>query len=123
MKELTKAEEQIMQKLWKLKTAFVREIVDKFPEPKPAYTTIATIIKILEKKGFVGHEDYGKIFKYYPIVAKDVYASQSINNFVKDYFENSFKNLVSFFSHENKITIEDIEEIKNILSQNNQAEE
>jgi BlaI family transcriptional regulator, penicillinase repressor len=118
MKELTKAEEQIMQKLWELRNAFVREIVAQFPDPKPAYTTIATIIKILENKGFVEHEDFGKIFRYYPIVSKDEYASQSLNNFVKDYFENSFKNLVSFFSNKNNISIEEFEEIRKILSQN-----
>jgi BlaI family transcriptional regulator, penicillinase repressor len=118
MKELTKAEEQIMQKLWEMKNAFVRDILAQFPDPKPAYTTIATLIKILEKKGFVGHEDYGNIFRYYPIVSKDEYASHSLNNFVKDYFENSFKNLVSCFNNKNNISIEEIEEIKAILLKN-----
>ena len=122
MKELTKAEEQVMQALWTLESAFVRDIMELFPEPKPAYTTVSTIIRILEKKGFIGHENYGNIYKYSPLVTKDEYASEFMNSFVKDYFGNSFKTLVSFFSQKEKISISELEEIKNILSQNKQKE-
>jgi predicted transcriptional regulator len=122
MKELTKAEEQVMQALWSLETAFVRDIMELFPEPKPAYTTVSTIIRILEKKGFIEHENYGNIYKYFPLVTKDEYASEFMNSFVKDYFGNSFKTLVSFFSQKEKISIAELEEIKNILSINKEKE-
>jgi predicted transcriptional regulator len=109
MKELTKAEDQIMQILWKLKKAFVKDIVDQLPNPKPAYNTVSTIVRILEKKVFVGYTAYGKTHEYYPLIAKDKYTHFYLNNLVKGYFGGSFQSLVSFFASENKMDLQDID--------------
>jgi predicted transcriptional regulator len=111
MKELTKAEEQIMQELWLLEKAFVKEIVDKLPEPKPAYNTVSTIIRILEKKGFVDHYAYGKTYQYFPLISKTDYTKSYFKNFLSGYFSNSFQEMVSFFAKEDKMTLSDLEEI------------
>ena len=111
MKELTRAEEQIMQELWLLEKAFVKEIVDKLPEPKPAYNTVSTIIRILEKKGFVDHYAYGKTHQYFPLISKTDYTKSYFKNFLSGYFSNSFQEMVSFFAKEDKMTLSDLEEI------------
>ena len=111
MKELTKAEEQIMQELWILEKAFVKEIVDKLPEPKPAYNTVSTIIRILEKKGFVDHFAYGKTHQYFPLVSKTDYTKSYFKNFLNGYFSNSFQEMVSFFAKEDKMSLSELEEI------------
>ncbi|MFM7852451.1 MAG: BlaI/MecI/CopY family transcriptional regulator, partial [Flammeovirgaceae bacterium] len=110
-KELTKAEDQIMQVLWKLKKAFVKDIVEQLPAPKPAYNTVSTIVRILEKKGFVGYTAYGKTHEYFPLVPKEKYTHFYLNNLVKGYFGGSFQNLVSFFASENKMDIRDIDQL------------
>lgn len=115
MKELTRAEEQIMQILWKLKKGFVNNIIEQFSEPKPAYNTVSTIIRILETKGFVGHKAYGKTHEYYPLITKEEYTKGFLNGFISSYFSNSYKNLVSFFSKSEKISTKEIEEIIEIL--------
>lgn len=124
MKELTKAEEQIMLILWEKEKAFVKEIIEDLPEPKPAYTTVSTIVRILETKGFVGHNDFGKTHQYFPIVLRDEYATKFVNGFVKDYFASSFKQLVSFFSSKEDMSLAELEEIKKIVEQeiNNKKE-
>jgi len=111
MKELTKAEDQVMQLLWKLGKAFVKDIVDEMPAPKPAYNTVSTIIRILETKGFVGHKAYGKTHEYYPLITKEKYTKFYLNNMIKGYFDGSFNNLVSFFAKENKIDVKDLEKL------------
>lgn len=111
MKELTKAEEQIMQELWMLEKAFVKDIIDKLPEPNPAYNTVSTIIRILEKKGFVDHYAYGKTHQYFPIVSKVDYTKSYFKNFLNGYFSNSFQEMVSFFAKEDKMSISELEEI------------
>ncbi|MBS1555733.1 MAG: BlaI/MecI/CopY family transcriptional regulator [Bacteroidota bacterium] len=111
MKELTKAEDQIMQVLWKLKRAFVKDIIEQLPSPKPAYNTVSTIVRILEKKGFVGYTAYGKTHEYFPLVPKEKYTHFYLNNLVKGYFGGSFQNLVSFFASENKMDIQDIDQL------------
>jgi len=121
MKELTKAEEQIMQILWNLEKAFVKEIIAKFPDPKPAYNTVSTIIRILEKKEFVSHEAFGKSFRYYPLVEKKEYTKSYFQNFLNNYFSSSFKQMVSFFAKEENMDIKDIEELKDFV--NKQLEE
>ncbi len=117
LKELTKAEDQVMQILWKLESAFVKDIVEQMPDPKPAYNTISTIVRILETKGFVDHKAYGKTHEYFPVISKDKYTKFYLNNLLKGYFNGSFQNLVSFFAKENKMDVKDIEkllqEIKN----------
>lgn len=111
MKELTKAEDQIMQILWKLKKAFVKDIVDQLPNPKPAYNTVSTIVRILEKKGFVGYTAFGKTHEYFPLIAKEKYTQFYLNNLVKGYFGGSFQSLVSFFASENKMDVQDIDQL------------
>jgi len=120
MKELTKAEDQIMQILWTLEKGFVKDIVEQMPDPKPAYNTVSTIVRILEKKGFVGYKAYGKTHEYFPLILKEKYTRFYLNNMVKGYFNGSVQNLVSFFAKENKLGVQDIdalmkqlEEIKN----------
>lgn len=109
MKELTKAEDQVMQILWKLKKAFVNDIIDQIAEPKPAYNTISTIVRILEKKGFVSYTAYGKSHQYYPLVEKTAYSDFYLKSMISSYFGGSFGNLVSFFAKENKLDIKDID--------------
>lgn len=111
MKELTKAEEQIMQELWILEKAFVKEIVEKLPEPKPAYNTVSTIIRILEKKGFVDHYVYGKTHQYFPLISKPDYTKSYFKNFLSGYFGNSFQEMVSFFAKEDKMSLSELEEL------------
>ncbi|HEX6222767.1 MAG TPA: BlaI/MecI/CopY family transcriptional regulator [Chryseolinea sp.] len=117
LKELTKAEDQVMQILWDLKTGFVKDIIEKMPDPKPAYNTISTIVRILETKGFVDHKAYGKTHEYFPVISKERYTKFYLNNLIKGYFNGSFQNLVSFFAKENKLDSQAIEklldEIKN----------
>lgn len=115
MKELTKAEEEIMQILWKIKKGFVKDIVVMIPEPRPAYNTVSTIVRILEKKGFVDHKAYGKTHEYFPIVSKDIYTKTFMKGVVKDYFSNSFKQMVSFFTNEQKISLKELEEVKQMM--------
>ena len=115
MTELTKAEEQIMQELWKLGKAFVKDIIEELPEPKPAYNTVSTIVRILERKGFVGHNAFGKTRQYFPLINKKEYTKGFMNGFLKNYFSNSMKNLVSFFAKDKSLTIKEMEELKKLL--------
>lgn len=113
MKELTKAEDQVMQLLWKLGKAFVKDIVDEMPAPKPAYNTVSTTIRILESKGFVGHKAYGKTHEYFPLITKEKYTKFYLNNLIRGYFDGSFQNLVSFFAKENKMDMKELETLLN----------
>ena len=113
MKQLTKAEEEVMQLLWQLEKCNVAAIIEKLPEPKPAYNTVSTIVRILENKGFVDHEQMGKGYLYFPIVKKADYSNQSINKLVDGYFQGSFKSMVSFFMKKNDINLSDLESILN----------
>ncbi|MFC2117731.1 BlaI/MecI/CopY family transcriptional regulator [Bacteroidota bacterium] len=115
MKELTKAEEQIMRILWNLDKAFVKDIIVHFDNPKPAYNTVSTIIRILEKKGFVAHNAYGKTHEYYPIVNRDDYRKLFLGSFINKYFSNSFTQMVSFFAKENEMGVDEINEIMKIV--------
>ena len=113
LKELTKAEDQVMQILWKLEKAFVKDIVEEMPNPKPAYNTVSTIVRILETKGFVNHKAYGKTHEYFPTITKERYTKFYLNNMIKGYFNGSFQNLVSFFAKENKMDANDLEKLLN----------
>lgn len=117
MKELTKAEEQIMQILWKIEKGFVNDILDKLPEPKPAYNTVSTIVRILEKKGFVSHKAYGKTHEYYPLLTKKEYTSKYFGSFMKNYFSGSYTALASFLARDKNISIKELEEIKNLMEE------
>lgn len=108
-KQLTKAEEQIMQVIWKLDKAFLREIIEALPNPKPHSNTVATIIKILVEKEFIGVTVFGRTHQYYPLVSKDAYSKATMKGFVKGYFEGSFSNAVSFMVKENNLSVEELE--------------
>ncbi|UTW62551.1 BlaI/MecI/CopY family transcriptional regulator [bacterium SCSIO 12741] len=109
--ELTKAEEQIMQVLWKLKRGVVHDIIAELPDPKPAYTTVSTLIRILEKKGFVDHKAYGKTYEYFPKISRKKYSGKIADRFLQGYFDGSTQSLVSFFVKEKKLSTKELEEI------------
>jgi predicted transcriptional regulator len=111
LKELTRAEDQVMQILWTIGKGFVKDIIGKMPDPKPAYNTVSTIVRILETKGFVNHKAYGKTHEYFPVVTREKYTKFYLNNLLKGYFDGSFRNLVSFFAKENKMDIREMEKI------------
>ena len=109
MKTLTKAEEEIMQVIWKLKSAFLRDVLTAIPDPKPHQNTVATILKILVEKEFVGVEVFGRIHRYYPLVSREAYSKGRVKSLVKKYYEGSFSNIVSSMVRENNLSIEDLE--------------
>ena len=115
--QFTQAEEQIMKYLWKLEKAFMKDIVEAFPEPKPAYTTIATVLKRMVDKGIVGHKQFGKVREYFPIVKKSDYFTFQINNMVKNFFNNSTTQFASFFTNNEKLSLEELEELKAMIDQ------
>ncbi|WP_445711594.1 BlaI/MecI/CopY family transcriptional regulator [Flavobacterium sp.] len=108
-KQLTKAEEELMQVLWELNEGNVKDIINQLSEPKPAYNTVSTIIRILETKEFVSHRQEGKGYIYFPIVKKSEYSNSSLNKLMDGYFQGSFKNMVSFFMKRNDVDIKDVE--------------
>jgi BlaI family penicillinase repressor len=120
IKELTRAEEEVMQILWKLEKAFVKDIIEHMPEPRPAYNTVSTIVRILENKGFVDHKAYGKTHEYFPLISKDRYTRFYLNNVVRGYFNGSVHNLVSFFARDNKLSAADLEKLLEELKDKNQ---
>jgi BlaI family transcriptional regulator, penicillinase repressor len=122
LKELTRAEDQVMQILWKLEKAFVKDIVEQMPEPKPAYNTVSTIVRILETKGFVDHKAYGKTHEYFPLITKDKYTKFYLNNLIKGYFNGSFNNLVSFFAKENKLSTQEVEKLLNEIKDQHEGD-
>ncbi len=113
--ELTRAEEEVMQILWQIKKGFVKNMVEMFPDPKPAYNTVSTIVRILETKGFVGHTAYGKTHEYYPLVAKDEYRKNYLNSMLHNYFGGSFRQMASFFVKNEKMDTHELEEILNLM--------
>lgn len=115
MKELTKAEEQVMQVIWKIGKGFANEIMAAYPEPKPAYNTVLTMVRILEKKGFVAHETFCKANRYYPLVSKKDYSASTLKGLVKNYFNGSYLDLVSAFAKKENFTVEQIEELKKMI--------
>lgn len=108
---LTKAEEKAMKILWSIKKGLIRDVVNEYDDPKPAYTTVATIFKILERKGFVGRTPLGNSHEYYPLVERNEYTTQSVKSLVENYFSNSFKRMVSEFSSKENLTTEDMQEL------------
>lgn len=115
IKELTRAEEQIMQVLWQLKKGFVKDVIDALPEPKPAYNTVSTFIRILESKGFVDHTAFGKSHEYFPIVSKEQYQSFATEKLLSGYFDNSVKHMFSFFVKKEKIDLKEADEIMKLI--------
>lgn len=115
MEKLTNKEEEIMHILWKLKKAFVKEVLAEITEENLHYNTVSTIIRNMEEKGYVGHKAYGKTHQYFPIISKEVYRKQFMNTATKKFFDNSYKNMVSFFAKEEKISAEELREILDII--------
>jgi BlaI family penicillinase repressor len=111
MKELTKAEEQVMQQLWQLKEGFLKDIRDKLPEPKPAYNTVSTVVRVLEGKGFIDHKAYGNSHVYFPTVSEEEYKKFAFEKVIKNYFNNSYKSLVAYLIKEQKLNLMDLAEL------------
>lgn len=109
--QLTKAEEQVMQYLWELGEGLVKDIRDKFDDPKPVRNTVSTVLRILEKKEFVSHKIYGNVHVYYPLVSKEEYSKSQLFGLMKSYFNNSFPAMASFFVREKDLTIQDLEQL------------
>lgn len=117
MNELTKAEEEIMQQLWELERAYVKEIIERLREPKPAYTTVSTIVRILETKGFIDHKAFGKTHQYFPKVSKEDYRKFVTEKLMNGYFGNSVGEMVSFFVKEQQIDLGEADEILKMIEQ------
>lgn len=111
MRKLTSKEEEIMQILWDLKRAFVKEIIEHLPNPKPHYNTVSTLIRRLEALGFVGYERFGNTHRYFPLIEKEAYKEKSLKHLLNHYFDNSYQNMVSFFAREKKISPEELKRI------------
>ncbi|WP_419870634.1 BlaI/MecI/CopY family transcriptional regulator [Chryseobacterium sp. CT-SW4] len=112
---LTKAEEQVMQYLWKIEKGFLKDILDLFPEPKPHTNTVSTILKVLKDKEFVDYNIYGRQHQYFPLVSKEQYSGKTMKNLVKNYFKGSYTSAVSFLVEKNEMTVEDLEMLLNEL--------
>ena len=122
MEELTKTEERIMQVLWKLQNAFVKDIIDELDEePKPPYNTISSIVRLLEKKGYVNYKAYGKTYEYFPAISKDEYTKTTFSKMFSGYFDSSPASLLSFMVKEEKLSEKDIEEIKKLINENSKS--
>jgi predicted transcriptional regulator len=117
MRELTKAEEQVMHYIWKLSKSFLKDIVEAFPEPKPAYTTISTVIRVLVKKGFVGYKSYGKIHEYYPRISRKAYFRKHVKSLINNHFDGSAVSFASFFTGDDVVNLVELEEIKQLIDQ------
>lgn len=115
MEKLTNKEEEIMRVLWDLEKAFVKEVLPELKDQKLHYNTVSTIIRNLEEKGYVSHKAYGKTHQYYPVISKEKYRKQFMNMATKRFFDNSFKNVVSYFAKEEKISAEELREILDII--------
>ncbi len=111
MKTLTKAEEEVMVILWDLERALVRDILERLPDPKPAYNTVSTVVRVLEKKGFVSHKSYGTTYEYFPLVPKEEYTKFRFRDLMEKYFNNSFSQLASFFTKESDLSLQELEQI------------
>jgi predicted transcriptional regulator len=117
IRELTRAEEEVMQVLWQIERGVVSQVLERFPEPKPAYNTVSTIIRILEQKGFVGHKAYGRTYEYYPLIGKSEYSGAWFRSFVSSYFGDSIGSLGSFFARDANMSLRELEELQRTISE------
>ena len=117
-KELTKAELQIMQVLWQKENAFVNEILQELEEPRPAYNTVSTVLRVLQNKGFVAYRSFGKNYQYYPLVSKESYTNRFMNRVVDNFFSGSVKAMVSFFTKKEQMSVQEIDELIEMLKEN-----
>jgi len=114
-KELTRAEEQVMQILWQLNEAMVKEIIEQMPDPKPAYNTVSTVVRVMEGKGFVDHKAYGNTHVYFPLISEAQYKKFTFDKMMNNYFSNSYKSLVSFIANEKKLDLRQLDELSDLL--------
>ena len=114
---LSKSEEQLMQYLWKLEHAFMKDLLEEYPEPKPATTTIATLLKRMKGKGYIAYVTYGKSREYYPLVKKEDYFSKHVNGLIKTFFNDSASQFASFFTRKTDLTKDELEELRSIIDQ------
>ena len=122
MEKLTSKEEEIMQILWDIERGLVNDVIARFPEPKPPYTTVSSVVRRLEKKEYVGYKAYGKTHEYFPIIAKKDYRRRTFKHLVQNYFDNSIESIVSFIVQEEKLNTGDIEELNKLIEQNSNLE-
>jgi predicted transcriptional regulator len=115
VKELTKAEETVMQLLWQLKEAVVKDIIELMPEPKPAYNTVSTVVRVLEGKGFIDHKAYGNSHVYFPLISESQYKKFTFDKMMSSYFSNSYQSLVSFIANEKKLDIRQLDELTQLI--------
>jgi BlaI family penicillinase repressor len=115
MKELTKAEEQVMQILWQLKEAIVKDIIEEMPEPKPAYNTVSTVVRVLEGKGFIDHKAYGNSHVYFAAISEEAYKKFTFDKMMKNYFSNSYKSLVSFIVDDKNLGVKELDELTSLI--------
>ena len=115
IKELTKAEEQVMQILWQLNEALVKDIINQMDEPKPAYNTVSTVVRVLESKGFVDHKAYGNSHVYFPLITEAQYRKFTFDKMMSSYFSNSYQSLVSFIANEKKLGVKELDELTQLI--------
>ena len=117
MEKLTRKEEEIMQVVWQLGKCFVKEVIERLPEPKPHYNTVSTIIRNMEEKGYIAHRDFGGSHQYYPVIGREDYRKNFMNKVIDGFFDNSYKNVVSYFAREEKISVEELKEIIRMIEE------
>jgi BlaI family transcriptional regulator, penicillinase repressor len=115
MKKLTRKEEELMKILWRLEKAFVKDIVEQYPEPKPHYNTVSSLVRLLQDKGIIGFTQYGNTYEYYPIISRDDYRKTFMNQVISDYFDNSYSSAVAFFVKEKGLKPEELDEILQLI--------
>ena len=115
MNKLTRKEEELMKILWKVKEGFVKDLVEFYPDPRPHYNTVSSLVRLLEEKGFVDHKAYGNTHQYFPVISKQEYRKSFIKDVVKDYFDNSYKQTVSLFIEEQNLSKDDLNELINLI--------
>jgi BlaI family transcriptional regulator, penicillinase repressor len=115
MKKLTRKEEELMKILWRLEKAFVKDIVEQYPEPKPHYNTVSSLVRLLQDKGIIGFTQYGNTYEYYPVISRDDYRKTFMNQVISDYFDNSYSSAVAFFVKEKGLKPEELDEILQLI--------
>jgi BlaI family transcriptional regulator, penicillinase repressor len=115
MVKLAKREEQIMQAFWELENAFIKEIIPHLPDPKPHYNSVATMVKILEEKGFLDHETIGNVYRYFPIVSREEYQKHAMKDIVSQYFDNSYPRMLAFFAKQQNLSEEELNDILQMI--------
>jgi predicted transcriptional regulator len=117
MTTLTKAEEKIMKILWKIEKGFINDILEQFPNPKPPYNSVSTIVRVLVKKEIIAFKKYGNTYEYFPLISKEEYRKSQMGSLIKDYYNNSLKQVVNFFSESKNLDIDEVDEVMKMLTE------